>query len=117
MEVKPRQRLAVIAMQKQINQPAQAIEHLSFLHVLELQNNRFAKQISRLYAKQNDLPNAIHWAIEATYVDLYDASGHEMLADYYTQTGQVDKAAAARETVNRIRLWEAKRSTPAGEKP
>ena len=71
-ELKPHQRLAYLYLQKSMSDPAKAIEHLKFLHVLELQNNRFAKQISRLYTKLNDPKNAIHWALEGTYVDLYD---------------------------------------------
>lgn len=115
-EIKPHQRLAYLYLRKEINQPAKAIEHLKFLHIFELSNNRFAKQVSRLYARENDLPNAIEWATQATYVDLYDASAHEMLADLYDKAGDSAKAEAARQTVSQIKIWAEKRKQPDEEK-
>lgn len=108
-ELKPHQRLAFLYLQKDLSDPAKAIEHLKFLHPLELQNNRFAKQIARLYAKLNDPQNAIHWAREATYVDLYDASAHAMLADFYAKQGDSEQAEREQNTVEQIKLWEQKR--------
>ncbi len=115
-ELKPHQRLAYLYLQKDINQPEKAIEHLKFLHIFELSNNRFAKQVSKLYARQNDLPNAIEWALQSTYVDLYDASAHEMLAELYDKAGDRAKAQAARQIVSQIKLWEQKRKQPDEEK-
>ena len=111
-EIKPHQRLAYLYLQKDFSDPAKVIEHLKFLHPLELTNNRFAKQISRLYTKLNDAGNAIHWAREATYVDLYDPAAHELLADLYAIDGQADQAALERQTVEQIKLWQQKRQNP-----
>lgn len=114
-EVVPNQRLAYLYMQKDLEDLPKAIEHLKFLHVLELQNNRYAKQVSRLYEQMNDLPNALKWAHEATYVDLYDGSAHEMIATLAEKLNRPDEAAAARVAVERIKLWELKREKPAGK--
>ena len=114
-EVKPHQRLAFLYLQKQLSDPAKAIEHLKFLHVLELQNNRFAKQIARLYIKLNDPANAIAWMREATYVDLYDPAAHAALADLYAQQGQDAEAATERTAAEQIKLWQQKRAADAAD--
>lgn len=114
-EIKPHQRLAYLYLQKEINQPEKAIEHLKFLHIFELSNNRFARQVSRLYTRLNDLPNAIEWARQATYVDLYDPDAHEMLAELYEQAGQPEEAEKARQTVVQIKLWQERRQEPSGD--
>lgn len=106
------QRLALVYLQKETSDPAKAIEHLKFLHILELQNNKIAKQISRLYTDMNDLPNALKWAKEATYVDLYDASAHEMIEQIATKMNDDKAAELARTTAERIKLWELNRKGP-----
>ncbi|HEY0009892.1 MAG TPA: tetratricopeptide repeat protein, partial [Tepidisphaeraceae bacterium] len=115
-EVKPNQRLAFLYMQKDFQDLPKAIEHLKFLHVLELQNNRFAKQISRLYLRLDGLPNALKWAYEATYVDLYDASAHRLAADLYDKLNRSADAEAARQTANQIEVWDATRNKPAEQR-
>jgi tetratricopeptide (TPR) repeat protein len=107
------QRLALVYLQKETSDPAKAIEHLKFLHILELQNNRIAKQVARLYLKLDDLPNALQWAREATYVDLYDASAHELIADIAGKLNDAPTADLARQTAEQIKLWELKRKEPA----
>jgi len=112
-DLKVNQRLALVYLQKETSDPAKAIEHLKFLHILELQNNKIAKQVSRLYLKLDDLPNALAWAQEATYVDLYDASSHELIADIATKLNDTPTADLARQTAEQIKLWEIKRKEPA----
>ncbi|MGN6727535.1 MAG: peptidase MA family metallohydrolase [Tepidisphaeraceae bacterium] len=109
-EVAPHQRLAYLYMQPALANPAKAIEHLTFLHNLEFQDSRYAKQIARLYAKMNDVPHTIEWAQQATYVKLYDPAAHQMLADAYAKAGAADKAAAERQVVAEIELWQQKQA-------
>jgi hypothetical protein len=82
------------------------------MHFLELQNNRYAKQIARMYVRLNDLPSALKWAREATYIDLYDLSSHELINEIATQLGDQATADRARVTAERIKLWDLKRSLP-----
>jgi hypothetical protein len=111
-EARPHQRLAAIYLQKDTADAAKAIEHLKFLHILELQNNRLAKQIARLYLRDEKLNDALHWADEAAYVDLYDATAHELKADVLDRLDRPADAAKARETAARVKLWEETRDKP-----
>jgi len=112
MEAKPHQRLAAIYLQKETADAAKAIENLKYLHVLELQNNRLAKQISRLYLREEKLDDALQWANESTYVDLYDAGAYELKADIYDRMNRPADAAKARETAARVKLWDETRGKP-----
>ena len=108
MEAKPHQRLAGLYLQKSLSDPAKAIEHLKFLHVLELQDNRYAKQIAKLYDRLGDSANAMHWAREATYVNLYDAAAHDLLSDYANKAGDTDLAEKEKQAADQVRLWDEK---------
>ncbi|MGC4032882.1 MAG: hypothetical protein QM754_14330 [Tepidisphaeraceae bacterium] len=114
MAVKPHQRLAGLYLQKDLANPAKAIEHLKFLHVLELQDNRYAKQISRLYARLGDNANAAEWAKQATYVDLYDVAAHELLVDAAEKAGDTATAERERTVVNQLKVWDEQRRSNAG---
>jgi tetratricopeptide (TPR) repeat protein len=111
-EPRPHQRLAYLYLQKEIADADKVIEHLKFLHVLELQNNRLAKQIARLYLKQEKLDDALHWANESTYVDLYDAAAYELRAEIFDRMNRPEDAAKARNTAARVKLWEETRDKP-----
>ncbi|HEX8324813.1 MAG TPA: tetratricopeptide repeat protein [Tepidisphaeraceae bacterium] len=113
MSVQPNQRLAGLYLQKALSDPAKAIEHLKFLHVLELQDNRYAKQISRLYARDGDNENAAKWAREATFVDLYDAAAHDLLAEAYAKLGRDADAEREKQAAMQVRLWDEKRKAAA----
>ncbi|MBC7783539.1 MAG: hypothetical protein H7144_06840 [Burkholderiales bacterium] len=108
-ELKPHQRLAYLYLQKETSNPVGAIEHLKFLHIFELQNNRFAKQIARIYMRQNDLENALKWAREATYVDLYDATSYDLIAEVAERMGRTEDVQRAKHTAARIALWDSQR--------
>lgn len=113
MEVKPNQRLAGLYLQKTLSDPAKAIKHLKFLQFLELSDNRFAKQVSRLYQRLGDDENAAKYAREATFVDLYDATAHDMLADAYTRLGRAEEADREKQAAAQVRLWDQKRKAAA----
>ncbi|MDB5328443.1 MAG: tetratricopeptide repeat protein, partial [Phycisphaerales bacterium] len=117
VEAKPHQRLAGLYLQKSLADPAKAIEHLKFLHVLELQDNRYAKQIAKLYDRLGDSTNAMHWAREATYVDLYDAAAHDLLSDYANKAGDMDLAEKEKQAADQVRLWDEKRRAAPAAAP
>lgn len=105
------QRLAWVYLQPDTRDVPRAIHHLKFLHMLELRNNTFAKQISKLYESSNDLTQALEWAEQATHVDLYDAGAHDRVAELATRMGDSSKLERARLTAQQIRLLQS-RSKP-----
>lgn len=117
MEVKPHQRLAGLYLQKTMSDPAKAIEHLKFLHVLELSDNRYAKRIARLYDGLGDEASALHWAREATFVDLYDAAAHDMMAEYAAKAGDEALATKAKQSADQVRLWQDKQKAAKSATP
>ncbi|MGC4005103.1 MAG: peptidase MA family metallohydrolase [Pirellulales bacterium] len=107
--LKPHQRLAYLYLQKETSDPAKAIEHMKFLHVFELQNNRFAKQIARMYLSMNDLDNAYKWAHEAAQVDLYDPAAYELIQSVCEKMNKPEEAQQMKEIIERIKLWQVER--------
>jgi hypothetical protein len=105
MEVKPHQRLAGLYLQKTLSDPAKAIEHLKFLHILELSDNRYAKRIAKLYDGLGDSASALKWAREATFVDLYDPAAHDLMAEYAKKAGDDAMAEREKQTADQVRLW------------
>lgn len=101
------QRLAWVYLQPSTQDIPQAIHHLKFLHMLELRNNAFAKQISKLYESLNEIPKALEWAEQATHVDLYDADAHDRVAELAARLHDASKAERAKITAERIRLLKS----------
>ena len=116
-EVAPHRKLAGIYLSKAINDPAKAIEHLKFLHVLELSDARFASNIAKLYDRLGDTANAAKWAREATFVDLYDPTTHEFLAAMLDKTGDTAGAEKERAAVEQLKLWQERRKIPSPGSP
>lgn len=92
----PHKRLAGLYLLKSINQPDKAIDHLVALHKVEIKDNRYAKRIARIYRDMNQLDKAQRYVMESVYIDPYDLSAHELLADLYEKRGS-DKAGLERE--------------------
>ncbi len=118
--LKVHQRLAYLYLQKETADPAKAIEHMKFLHVFELQHNRFAKQIARMYLQLNDLASAYRWAHEAVQVDMYDVSSYELIISICEKMNNADEIAKTKEIIQRIKLWEIDRKNkrePAPKPP
>ena len=116
-EVAPHRRLAGLYLSKTINDPAKAIEHLKFLHVLELSDARFATNIAKLYDRLGDTANAAKWAREATFVDLYDPAAHDLLATMLDKGGDAAGAEKERTAAAQVRLWQEKRKVPSPGTP
>ena len=70
----PHQRLAGLYLSKTVNQPLKAIEQLEALHKVELKDNRYAKKIARLYRDLKQYDKAADYALQAVYIDPYDAT-------------------------------------------
>ena len=93
MDAMPHQKLAGLYLK--VKQYPKAIAHLETLHKVELKDNRYAKRIARIYRDNNEFDKAAKVALEAVYIDPYDLSAHELLAEIYEKSG--DKAGLERE--------------------
>lgn len=58
-----------------------AVEHLDVLDKVELMDNRYAKQIAKIYKAQGKWPEAERYARQAIYITPFDPSAHELLRD------------------------------------
>ncbi len=76
----PHQRLAGIYLSAQCRDIPKAIEHLEALEKVELKDNRYAKRIARLYRDEGKFEDEARFALQAVYIDPYDMSAHELLA-------------------------------------
>ena len=92
----PHKRLAGLYLLKDVNQPDKAAEHLIALHKVEIKDNRYAKRVARIYRDANQLDKSQQFALESVYIDPYDLSAHELLAELLEKTG-ADKPALERE--------------------
>lgn len=105
----PRKRLAGLYLHKNVNQPQKGIEHLIALHKVELKDNRYAKRIARLYRDTKELDKAQQFALEAVYIDPYDLSAHELLAEVYEQAGNQAGLERERRVIPVLQKWAADR--------
>jgi cellulose synthase operon protein C len=103
----PHQRLAGLYLTREINEPGRAIDHLKILHKVELNDNRYAKRIARLYRDMQDLDSAAAFGMEAVYIDPYDLDAHELLAELYEAAGSEEGLQRQRRTVEVLRQWQA----------
>ncbi|MDB5302698.1 MAG: hypothetical protein JWM97_247 [Phycisphaerales bacterium] len=87
----PHQRLAGLYLTKDINEPQKAVAELDLLSEVELKDNRYAKRVARLYRDESKLDDAAKYALRAVYVDPYDLSAHELLAEIYEKAGDNEK--------------------------
>src|SRR5882757_6914992 len=106
MDALPHQRLAGLYSTPQVNQPEKAIEHLIVLHKVELKDNRYAKRIAGMYRKIGQFENATHYGLQAVYIDPYDKSAHEILADLYDKAGKTAEAEKEKSVVTVITDWQ-----------
>jgi len=70
--------------------PREALPHLKQFLPLELQENRYAKAIARIYRDLGEMDDAVKYATEAVYVNPYDPDAHEMLIALYEKMGNED---------------------------
>jgi len=52
---------------------------LEVINQVELKDNKYAKVLARLYAKQGNLDLARARALKAVYINPYDQAAHELL--------------------------------------
>jgi len=104
-----------------------AISHLERLHQVEIKDNRYAKQISRIYKRQEKWDDAAKYALQAIYIDPYDLTAHEMLKEAYEKTGYQKGVEREERVIPILQKWHASRQPggsveaaqekPAEEKP
>lgn len=97
----PHQRLAGLYLR--LGEKAKAREQLIALHAVELKDNRYAKRIARLSVEMNDLPAAVRYAREATWIDPYDVSAHELLLEAAEKAGEAKTVETQRRRIEAIR--------------
>jgi tetratricopeptide (TPR) repeat protein len=81
MDALPRRRLAGLYMAQGVNRPADAIAQLKVLHQVELNDNRYARQIVRLARQIGDTPLAIDFARQAVNIDPYSLEAQQTLLE------------------------------------
>lgn len=107
VDAMPQQRLAGLYLQKSINQPEKAAEHLKRLATVEIKDNRFAKRLARLYRDQQKWSDCRQWALDAVYIDPYDIDAHKLLLEAARQLN--DSSSVDRETrvIRVLEQWKA----------
>lgn len=90
-----------------------AIWHLETLHKVEIKDNRYAKQISRIYSRQEKWADAAKFALQAIYIDPYDLSAHQMLKEACEKSGDVKGAEREANVIPILEKWLAARQPGA----
>jgi tetratricopeptide (TPR) repeat protein len=120
MDALPHQRLAGIYLRPEIHQPEKAVEHLERLHKVELYDNRYAKRIARIERDLGNMDQAVHYGLQAVYVDPYDMDAHQLLSELYGKAGNTqgvkreDKTIGVLEDLSNSDNPDAKRATNPG---
>ena len=107
----PHKRLAGLYLLKQVNQPEKGAEHLIALHKVEVKDNRYAKRVARIYRDAGETEKAAQYALQAVYVDPYDTSAHELLAEIYEKSNN----AAGLERERRVIAALKQRAANSGD--
>lgn len=105
----PHKRLAGLYLHKSVNQPDKGIEHLTALHKVEIKDNRYAKRIARLQRDNGKIEAAQQFALEAVYIDPYDLSAHELLAEIYEKAGNQAGLEREKRVIPVLAKWAAER--------
>jgi cellulose synthase operon protein C len=112
----PHKRLAGLYLHKSVNQPDKGIEHLIALHKVEIKDNRYAKRIARLYRDTAQTDKAQQFALEAVYIDPYDLSAHELLAELYEKSDNAAGLEREKRVIPVLKQWaEARKSDGAAQ--
>jgi tetratricopeptide (TPR) repeat protein len=106
-------------------QPDKAIAHLDVLHQVEIKDNRFAKQIARVYKREDRHVEAARYALQAIYIDPYDMAAHELMRDACRGAGDAAGLAREERVIPVLTRWLEQRQreqglikeTPAERKP
>jgi tetratricopeptide (TPR) repeat protein len=105
MDPLPRQRMAVsyLALKKY----PEAIEQLDALHQAELKDNRYGKRIARLYRDMKEWDKAKSYGMQSVWIDPYDISAHELLADIYEKAGDEKGMEREQRVIPVLKEWYA----------
>jgi tetratricopeptide (TPR) repeat protein len=109
----PHKRLAGLYLLKGVNQPDKAIEHLTALHKVEIKDNRYAKRIAGICRNNEQWDKARQFALESVYVNPYDVSAHELLAEVYEKTNNAAGLEKERRVIAILKDRDAKRKAEA----
>ncbi len=113
VDLLPHQRLAGLYMSKEVNQPQKAAEQLDLLARVELKNNVYAKGAARIYESINNLDQASVRALQAVFIDPYDMSAHQLLAEIYTKMGNTDGLDRENRCMQELTHWQEAATQPA----
>jgi tetratricopeptide (TPR) repeat protein len=105
----PHKRLAGLYLLKGVNKPEKAVEHLIALHQVEIKDNRYAKRIARIYQEMDKPAKAQEFALQSVYIDPYDLTAHELLADAYEKTNNTAGLEREKRVMKELQDWTAKR--------
>jgi tetratricopeptide (TPR) repeat protein len=109
----PHARLAGLYLTKQINQPEKAIEELKILHAVELKDNRYAKQIARVYRDIRKLDDAKTYAMQSVYIDPYDLDAHKLALEVAELASDQPTVDREKQVIPVLEQWiEANRARP-----
>ena len=86
----PHQRLAGLYLA--LKDKKRATEQLQLLAKVELKDNRYARRIARLCVDEEDWQDAAKYALDALYINPYDITAHEVLAEVCDKTGDTQGA-------------------------
>jgi tetratricopeptide (TPR) repeat protein len=106
----PHKRLAGLYLHKSVNQTDKGVEHLTALHKVEIKDNRYAKRIARIQRDAGKLDAAQQFALEAVYIDPYDLSAHELLAEVYEKAGNAAGLEREQRVIPVLKKWKAERT-------
>ena len=101
----PHRRLAGLYIHE--GNPREALPHLQAFYPLELQENRFAKGIARIYRDLGEIKDAQRYGMEAVYINPYDPDAHELLLQLCEKAG--DEEGVVREKRVMAKLEELKK--------
>ncbi|MDP9173109.1 MAG: tetratricopeptide repeat protein [Planctomycetota bacterium] len=105
MDLLPHQRLAGLYMTKSVNAPEKAVEQLDKLAASELNNNMFAKGAARIYRDIGKIDEAAARALQAVFINPYDADAHNLLADLYKKQGDTKGLAHEERAIEELDNW------------
>jgi tetratricopeptide (TPR) repeat protein len=113
MDELPRKRLAGLYVAT--GQKEKAIEQLKRLHALEIRDDKYAKAIARLYRDLGDYPNAAAYALQAVYVQPYDLSAHQLLAQMCEKAGDQKGVDRERRVIPILEGWAKQQQKASAE--
>ena len=103
MDVLPHQRL--MGLYLQLKDWDKASDQLETISKVELKDNKYAKVLARLYAKQGKLDLACDRALKAVFINPYDPAAHELLEGLYEKSGNEAGAAREQRVIPVLKKW------------